>query len=235
VPLNHLPNSPLVEAVFEIRFSGEPAVLSRMDEFYGLVREEYPQVFVPNPDPGVPNALLNWQLRDEAEQRFIGFNINSFSFHVLNYLDYQDFRSAALPLAERFCEVFKIRSLKRIGTRYVNSIVILRSEDGTIPVRNYLNFGFDLPKIVPAEEIEDIHVQFASRMGKGRLRTVIQHIRGQINEPERLLFDLDYSLDRSISREKLDVHMDKSHACIEDVFKGFVADSYMRFMKGDTL
>lgn len=233
--LEHLPNAPLVEAIFEIRFSGEPAVLSRMDEFYGSIRDDYPQVFVPNPDPLVPNALLNWQFKDETQQRFVALSVNSFSFHVLNYKDYHDFSEAALPLAEKFCKIFNIQDLKRIGTRYVNSIVILRSEDGTIPVKNYLNFGFKLPDIVPADELEDIHVQFASRMGNGRLLTVIHHERGQANEPERLLFDLDYSLDRDISSDRLGDHMKEAHACIEDVFKEFVAEAYMRFMKGDTL
>lgn len=235
MPLEHLPNAPLVEAVFKIRFPAEPSVLSRMEEFYSEVRTDYPQVFVPNPNPTVPQALLPWQFKNSSGQRFVGISINSFSYHVLDYKDYPDFRESALPLAEAFCRQFSIGELKRVGTRYINCIIVIRAEDGTIPVRQFLNFGFELPEIVPKDELEDIHVQFASRMDKGRLLTIIHHERPSEGQPERLIFDLDYSLDKDVTSDRLREHMDSAHACIEDVFKQFVAEQYMRFMRGETI
>ena len=234
MPLEHLPNAPLVEAILEIRFPAEPAVFSRMDEYYDRIRDEYPQVFVPNPNPTVAQALLPWQFKSPNAQRFVAISINSFSFHVLDYKDYRDFSSSALPLAGTFCDLCHIRELKRIGTRYVNCIIVLRAEDGTIPIRRFLNFGFDLPEIVPRNELEDIHVQFASRMGNGRLLTIIHHERESEDQPERLVFDLDFSLDKDVHTDSLDKHMNAAHECIEDVFREFVSDSYMRFMKGET-
>ena len=235
MPLEHLPNAPLIEAIMEIRFPAEPSILSRMDEYYGKVRNDYPQVFVPNPNPTVAQALLPWQFKSPDGQRFIAISINSFSFHVLDYKHYKDFSSSALPLACKFCELFSIGELKRIGTRYVNCIIVLRGEDGTIPVRRFLNFGFDLPDIVPKNELEDIHVQFASRMGNGRLLTIIHHERESEDQPERLVFDLDFSLDKDVHADSLDKHMNAAHACIEDVFREFVSDSYMQYMRGETL
>lgn len=235
MPLEHLPNAPLIEAIMEIRFPAEPAVFSRMDEYYDQIRNDYPQVFVPNPNPTVAQALLPWQFKNPSAQRFVSVSINSFSFHVLDYKDYKDFRMSALPLADAFCQLYRIRELIRVGTRYVNCIIVLRAEDGTIPVREFLNFGFDLPKIVPKNELEDIHVQFASRMGNGRLLTIIHHERESEDQPERLVFDLDFSLDKEVHADSLGEHMNAAHAHIEDVFRGFVSNSYMRFMKGETL
>lgn len=234
MPLEHLPNAPLIEAIMEIRFQAEPAILSRMDEYFDAIRNDYPQVFVPNPNPLVAQALLPWQFKNPSAQRFVSVTINSFSFHVLNYKNYKDFSASALPLAEAFCKLFHIEELKRIGTRYVNCIIVLRGEHGTIPIRRFLNFGFDLPDIVPKYALEDIHVQFASRMGNGRLLTIIHHERESEDQPERLVLDLDFSLDKDVHADSLDKHMDAAHECIEDVFREFVSDSYMRFMKGET-
>lgn len=233
MPLEHLPNAPLIEAIMEIRFQAEPAVLSRMDEYFELIRKDYPQVFVPNPNPLVAQALLPWQFKNPSAQRFVSVTVNSFSFHALDYKDYRDFRTSALPLAESFCKLFHIQELRRIGTRYVNCIIVLRAEDGTIPVRQFLNFGFDLPEIVPKNELEDIHVQFASRMGNGRLLTIIHHERESEDQPDKLIFDLDYSVDKDVYSDSLGKHMDTAHGCIEDVFRQFVSESYMRIMRGE--
>jgi uncharacterized protein (TIGR04255 family) len=50
-------NAPLLEAIFEIRFPGEPAIECHRDVFFEKVRKIYPKILVPKLISGQPIAL----------------------------------------------------------------------------------------------------------------------------------------------------------------------------------
>lgn len=233
MPLQHLENAPLVEAVFELRFPGEPAVSSGLDRYYDTIRGDFPQVFVPNAQPGVAPALQPWEFKNNKACRWVSISINSFAVHVRDYENYQDLRSLALPLAERFCEQFRISDLTRVGARYINRIVLLREPGQPIPLADYLNIGFLLPAIVDTSTMEDIHLQFATRRDDAQLVVGLHHVREQPAQPEHLVLDLDCGIVNNVSSARLAQHLDAVHEKVEDLFAALAAEAYMKYMNGD--
>ncbi|HET6453039.1 MAG TPA: TIGR04255 family protein [Armatimonadota bacterium] len=232
--LKHLPNAPLVEATFELRFPGEPRVLAHIDEYYDAVREDFPEVFVPNAQAGIAPALQPWEFKKEDGSRWLGISINCFAVHVQDYLDYGDFRSLAIPLAEKFCEIFRIAHITKVGARYSNRIVLLRMPGEPIKLSNYLNLGFTLPETVDASTLEDIRLQFAIRREDAQLIIALCHVREYLAQPESLILDLDCGIVEQVSSDKFAQYLDKVHSYIEDLFAALAADSYLRYMKGET-
>lgn len=231
MPLQHLTNAPLVEAIFELRFPGEPAVITSLDAYYEEVRKDFPQVFVPNAQPGLAPALQPWEFKNQTGLRWIAISVNAFAFHVRDYVDYEDFKNQVLPLADRFCKQYRIAELTRVGTCYLNRILILRPPDKPIPLSNYLNMGFRLPEVIDASALEDIHLQFAIRRASTQLVLGLHYVA----QPESLILDLDCGVVDEVSSSSLASHLDTVHSCVEDAFAGLAADQYMEYMKGETL
>ncbi|GAG28299.1 unnamed protein product, partial [marine sediment metagenome] len=74
------PNSPLAEVVFEIRFPGEPAVECRRDDFFALVRQDFPKVWVPNIEAGQAVALQSYHFKSEDDKETLMVAINRFAY-----------------------------------------------------------------------------------------------------------------------------------------------------------
>jgi len=235
MPLQHLENAPLIEAVFELRFPGEPIVLTSLDRYYEVIRRDLPEVWVPNAQPGVAPALQPWEFKNKDGSRWIGVSINTFAAHVRDYKDYADFRSWALPLAESFCGAFQIKDLTRVGARYRNRILLLRTPGEPIPLARYLKIGFELPALIDVSTMEDIHLQFATRRGDAQIVIVLHHVRESAGQPEGLVLDLDCGVVDNVSAARLGEHFDAVHTCTEDLFAALASEGYMRFMKGETV
>lgn len=235
MPLEHLPNAPLVEAVFELRFPGEPVVLASLDQYYARIRNQLSEVWVPNAQPGIAPALQPWEFKRSDGGRWVSASINTFAAHVLDYKDYSDFRAWALPLAQQFCDVFKIEKLTRVGALYRNEILLLRAPGKPIPLGQYLRVGFDLPELIDVSSIDDIHLHFSTRRSDAQLVVALDHIKESMGRPESLHLDLDCGVVDKVSSKDLSQHMDSVHSYIEDLFSSLAAEPYMAFMKGENL
>lgn len=233
--LEHLKNSPLVEAALEIRFPGEPAIQSHLDEFFQFIREKYPVLWVPNAEYGVAPALQPWEFRDVKSQRTVAASINSFIFRVRDYVDYMDFRTNAVLLARRFSEIFNIEKTTHFGLRYVNNIAVLRLPEEPLRIENYLNLKVSMPTVLGSERLEDIHLRSSTCINDLQMVLDLHHQQGLVGTPETLLLVLDCALEGGVGMSGLETTMDRVHSCIEDSFQALAADSYMRYLRGDTL
>jgi uncharacterized protein (TIGR04255 family) len=234
MPLEHLPNAPLVEASFEMRFPGEPIVLTRIHDYFQDIRKEYPALYVPNAELGVAPALQPWEFKDVDAKRCVAVSVNSFSYRVGNYVDYADFRANAVPLASQFAEQFKIKQVTRLGARYVNSIAVLRLPEQPLNLAQYMQIGLQLPSIVDTNRLEDIHLQFATRTEQLQVGVTLHHQQGRKGTPENLILILDCALVGGINISNLEASLDSVHAQIEDLFQALAAEPYMRYMKEET-
>lgn len=235
MPLQHLPNAPLVEAIFELRFPGEPIVLTSLDRYYACVRGQLSEVWVPNAQPGIAPALQPWEFKRSDGCRWVSVSINGFAAHVLDYIDYPDFHSWALPLAQQFCDVFQIGKLTRVGARYRNRILLLRAPGKPIALKQYLRLGFDLPELIDVASMDDIHLRFSTRRSDAQLVVVLDHVKEGVGQPESLHLELDCGIVDKISSANLGRYMDDVHAYIEDLFSSLAAEPYMALMKGETV
>jgi uncharacterized protein (TIGR04255 family) len=225
-------NAPLVQAIFEVRFSGEPAIESRRHEFYDLVRSEFPKVYVPTVQAGEAPSLKPYTYKNEKESDELNVGLNRFSFITLDYPGYQSFRGRFLKYFVPFRQIYGLSKLNRTGLRYVNHIPVLR-EKGMIPLSNFLNFGYKLPPSIP-EEIESLGTFLTVTIGDGHLRIVISH--EELQDPTRsevIALDFDYFLDQDLVADRVEQYLDKSHEHTKKIFVDLVSEKYLQVMRGE--
>lgn len=158
-----------------------------------------------------------------------------FRYKVLDYVDYANFRAATIPLVAEFCSIFDLKEVNRFAARYVNRIALLRLPDEPITLRRYLNLGFNMPEMVDAESLEDVHLQIASRSNDIQTVITLHHQGSETSAPECLLFVIESAIVGRVGTEDIEDKLDKVHTRIEDLFAGFVAEPYMKYLKGETV
>ncbi len=112
-------NAPLVEAVFEIRFSGELSIECHRDLFYEKIREKYPSVYVPEIKTGAAPSLIPYRFMDENNISGFFVSMNSLAFSTKNYKGFNDFKHIILKYFKIFSKIYKINKIERIGLRYI--------------------------------------------------------------------------------------------------------------------
>ena len=222
-------NSPLVESVFEIRFPPELAIECRKDEYYDQIRNEFPEINLPLADSPEPYPMKNYLFRDNKGEKGIQFSINKCSYHRYKYLGFCQFKEEALRYLGLFAEKFRIQTLYRTGLRYVNHVPILR-EDGVIPIRKYLNFGYRTPESIP-ETYDFLHTVLFIKLGEGSLRILIQYKKlPDEKETEIIILDFDYFFEGNLEFSKVETYIDESHKHTKQIFEDLITDYYKRIM-----
>ena len=227
------PNSPLAEVVFEIRFPGEPTVECHRDEFFGLIREEFPNVWVPNAEPGKPVSMQPYHFKsvDGTETAMVA--INRFAYATRKYAGFESFRPRALSLAEKFCTQYRIKRLNRTGLRYINVIPFLR-ESGVLPWKRYFTVELKLPA-TSADDFLNAGLAFESRCRTGVITTRIACAKTEDESREVFVLDFDFSKTESLTAKGLGNYIEESHTHTKKVFEGILAESYKAVMRGEVI
>ena len=227
------PNAPLVEAVFEIRFPGEPSIECRRDEFYELIRDKYKIIYVPKLKPGQSPALQPYQFKQENHEASVMTAINSFAFSVKRYEGFNKFRPEAIRLLKLFCEKFKIKKLNRIGLRYINVIPYVR-EKNIVPLTDYLNISIKLPSAF-SEHFKNFDLIFVSQTAGGLITTRIEQILKEDGTEEAILLDFDFYKEENLQSSQLEGYLDESHLQTKKMFEEIITDTYRNYIKGETI
>lgn len=145
MPRPALVNSPLVEVVYEVKFSGSFAVMSGLAQIQEALRDEYPKVLVPNlQDLSEAPALKHYRFASPDLLDTVGVAINSFLFSTKRYGVFEQFRDSTLRLLEVFRGVYQPPHFTRLGLRFTN---ILPLEQGTTQnVHPWLQLGVSVPR-----------------------------------------------------------------------------------------
>lgn len=227
------PNAPLVEAVFEIRFPGEPAVECRRDQFFERVRSDYPTVLVPKVQAGQAPALGPYHFKRPDGQASVMSAINRFAFSAKKYEGFRLFKEETLRLLQIFAETFKIGKLNRTGLRYINVIPFVREGD-VFPLANYLNVSVKLPLAFP-EKSKYLSVSFVAQTGIGSVTTRIEPLLAEDGSHEAILLDFDYAMETDLHIRDIERYLDESHRHTKDMFEQVITDSYRQYLKGETV
>jgi uncharacterized protein (TIGR04255 family) len=227
------PHSPLVEVVFEMRFPGEPAVECHRDEFFGLIRKEFPNVWVPSVEPGQPVALQPYHFRAADETETVMIALNRFAYAARRYAGFEHFEPRALELAQRFCKHFGIEKLTRTGLRYINAIPFAR-EAGAIPWRRYFTIDLSLPA-TGAEDFLNAGLAFETRCETGAITTRIACAKSAEGGREVFVLDFDFAKTEGLTASKLETYMTESHEHTKKLFEGILSDDYKAVMRGEVV
>lgn len=227
------PNAPLVEAVFEIRFPGEPAIECRRHEFFQLIRSEYNTVFVPKIMAGQAPALELYHFKREDGNATVMTAINRFAFSTTKYEGFQAFKREACRLIRLFSETFNIGKLNRTGLRYVNVIPFIREQD-RFPLSNYLNVAVKLPLSFP-EQFKYLDLGFVSQAAGGSITTRIEPLIAKDGTGEAILLDFDFSKEIDLHIREIESYIDESHGHTKEMFEQIITDNYRKYIKGETI
>lgn len=227
------PNAPLVEAVFEIRFPGEPAVECRRDEFFDLIRSKYPHVFVPKIQSGQSPPLELYHFRSDDQKHTVMTAINRFAFSSKKYEGFELFKKETLRLLEVFSKKFKIGKLSRTGLRYTNVIPFVREKDN-FPLSSYLNVDINLPPAFP-KQFEHLDLRFVAKLSSGSITTHIQPLKAQDGNEEGILLDFDFAKDKGLHIKKVEHYLNESHEQTKEMFEQIITDSYLKYIKGESI
>ena len=228
------PNAPLKEAVFEIRFPGEPAIECHRDRFFNKIRKEYPELSVPRSMVGDAISLKPYLFEKSDRTASIGLSINTFFVSVKKYNGYNIFKKEVLKIVSYFREVFpEITHIKRTGLRYINIIPFTR-ETGIIPIENYLNINVMFLKSMPTS-FKNFTFLFVSDAGEGNVTTRIEPALSP-DKSEAIILDFDYTKEATgLTIESVGKYMDDSHLYTKSIFEDLLTANYKKYMKGDVI
>lgn len=227
------PNAPLVEAVFEIRFPGEPAIECHRDEFFELIRSEYGTVFVPKIKSGQAPALELYHFKSEDGMKSVMTSINRFAFSTKKYEGFARFKAEALKLIRLFSQKFKIEKLHRTGLRYMNVVPFIREKD-SVPLFNYLKVLVKLPPAFPGE-FKYLDLAFVSQTTGGSITTRIEPLLAKDETSEAILLDFDFAKEKDLHIRDIEKYIDESHRHTKEMFEQLITDSYRKYLKGETI
>jgi uncharacterized protein (TIGR04255 family) len=226
------PNAPLVETVFEIRFSGEPAIECHRDEFYESVRARFPKVLVPQVGPGQFPALTPYHFRSADEKTSLMTAINRFAYSTRSYDGFASFKEQALSYMSLFGERFRLRALTRTGLRYIN-IIPFNREGGLLPIERYFRLRVELPSANPSLS-SNISFRTAIPTANGSLTLRLECVTSS-EQQEAFLLDFDYAKISELSFDRLAEYLDESHAETKMLFENIITDEYRKFMTGEVV
>lgn len=227
------PNQPLIDVAFEVRFPGDPAVECRRDEFFRLVRDKYPKVYVPKLQPGDAPALALYHFKQDDDQATVMTAINKLAYSTKKYPGFEAFKAEVLRITAIFGATFKIGKLTRTGLRYVNAIPFVLKA-GSIPLREYLKVGFQIP--LPAtDSFKTLNFSFASQVGNGTINVRVEHMLAEDKSHEAILLDFDYAMQSDLTFDRIEAYLDESHSVTKQMFEGMITDEYRKYIRGEEI
>jgi uncharacterized protein (TIGR04255 family) len=79
------PNSPLAEVASEIRFAPEPIVEAHRYKFYEAIRNDFPNVLVPEARERIAPSLQPYRFETKNHTTGVQISINSLSYYQRQY------------------------------------------------------------------------------------------------------------------------------------------------------
>jgi len=226
-------NAPLVEAVFEIQFAGEPVIECRRDAFYEKIRSGYPKVFVPKIGVNNAPALIPYHFVSEDESSSILLAINKLAVSLKRYRGFGLFEKEIEKVISVFQECYSIKKINRTGLRYINIISFTR-ENGLVPIEQFLNINLTLPEALP-KKYQNINVMFSSVLDEGTITTKIECLKSTENDQEALLLDFDFAKQGDLRLSNLSSYINESHKKTKQFFEDLITEEYRQYLRGETI
>ncbi len=227
------PNQPLIDVAFEIRFPGDPAVECRRDEFFRLVRDKYPKVYVPKLQAGDAPALALYHFKQNDEQATIMTAINKLAYSTKKYPGFEEFKKEVLRIVSIFGSTFKIEKLTRTGLRYINAIPFIPKAK-TVPLAEYLTLGISLP--APATDtFTTVNLTIASPVGNGTINTRIEHVTAGEKNHDAILLDFDYAIQAELRFDNIETYIEESHRVTKQMFESMITAKYRNYIRGEEI
>lgn len=224
-------NSPLQWAVFEVRFPGEPAVECQRDEFYKIVRGDFPEIFVPKLREGDAAALSPYHFQSADGTTALMTALNLFAFRTTHYRGFAAFRDEALRWLTEFARLFAIDNLTRTGLRYTN--VIPYAPGQGFPIRRFLKIEMSFGG-QPIERFDQFFMTSGIPTGDGALTMQVGGAKGEHGE-DAIVLEFDFVKQQGLSFANVADYLNESHGETKKLFESLLTDEYRSYMRGEEL
>jgi uncharacterized protein (TIGR04255 family) len=220
------PANPIREVDFEIRFTPRLRVQAEMWRFQESVVAEYPDIslesaWLPN---GATLGVTVFRNIDTA--RLIKVSSQNLAIAFSAYANFEEFKDEVLKQSLKFCEIFEVSSLTRIGLRYVNEIQLPTQEAESIA--RYVNPLLDFERI-PLRTVQQFAMQLSAQVSDHMIQVRTALLPGPIRT---YVLDIDAYTEVVKSSGAISSLLDQFHDTAQNVFLDHVTDNYKDVMRG---
>lgn len=224
------PHPPIREVAFEIRFAPRLRINAELWKLQDAIVGEYPTVgsegmLAPSGGMVPVNVFQN-----HSVGRTIKVSQENFVLAFTRYTCFEDFKEEALKRIRKFCDIFEVRSLLRIGLRYVNNIVIPRADSAASLLR-FVRPVLDFDR-VSIDEIDQFVTEVRMQR-RGHNVTVRGALLTPIEDGRRVyVLDIDCHSRQQHVASEVESLLDVYHEGVQMVFLEHVTEEYKNIMRG---
>jgi uncharacterized protein (TIGR04255 family) len=222
------PNQQLRSVSLQCYFRGQFSVFA---ELAGLQRElarRFPDLFVPNAQPGQAPALQPYELRGESEA--LRWAANQVAYVSYAYPGHEQFLAEALPLLSKALARFGIEGLERVAYVYDNEIGIAKGPDGGFALGTILDAS-TLPSWATAEAYQGFELNVTGRWPKGWKQTRVSLQDG--GAVGALRMQINTVVTPAGPAAALAAAADAAHAEASATFEAMISDAFRRYLSGE--
>jgi uncharacterized protein (TIGR04255 family) len=232
-----LPNSPLVEVAFEVRFPGHFDVYAGLARFQHAIGERFSQLFVPLTDSGEAPALKPYRFALQDGSETVAVAINQLSYSTRTYTVFAEFVERVRAVTDTFFdEVYRPPHFTRIGLRYINALPWFAPKASQL--HPWLKFGLATSALLDRRvEACNIETLLAFEEGSLMLRCARAGLgpEGHSTEGplvESFMLDLDFFRMEPTPASELGAFLEAAHGVIDEAFFGMVTSDGRVAMEG---
>lgn len=236
-----LPNSPLGEVVFEVRFPGDLSLPHAWGELQKIIGTDFPNLFVPHLNPGDAPALTPYRLASSDGLEMVTLSLNSVAFITRRYKTYADFRSRFLAVFKAFTDVFSPRKITRTGLRFVNYLPSNFGDAAPVAGNFHPGLKLKLEGVTGLElQLNQPQLVFTVNVRAHSLRvSLVPDQRTMQGAPSNyqamasVLLDFDCYSDIERPVTEVPASLDQSHQIVDAAFLGMITPAYEKYLRGE--
>jgi len=225
------PNPAVREVAFEIRFPPRLRVNAELWRFQDHLAEEYP-----NPDSEAvlmpPSAApINVSVfQSPATGRTVKVSQQNFVLAFTRYTCFEDFKAEVLAKTRVFCETFEVKSLTRVGLRYVNEIILPTGEDRASMLR-FVRPIIDFSR-VGIESVEEFFTQIRIRHRNHMVLLRSVTLPDSERRNRAYVLDIDCHSQGALPFGSLESVLDEYHDTAQRYFLDHITEEFKNKMRG---
>lgn len=221
---------PIREVDFEIRFSPRLRVAAELWRLQEQLVEKYPAVSTESAFQPTGSVLSINVFQNPLVGRIIKISQENFVIAFTRYTCFEDFKAEVIERTKEFCSTFDVKTLTRVGLRYVNNIVI-PAGGATSSLLRFVRPLMDFDRI-PLDNTEQFVNEVRMRDG-GHMVTLRGVLLAPLDDGRRVyVLDIDCHSGGQQTAGDITALLDEYHDSAQKFFLDHVTEDYKKVMRG---
>lgn len=224
------PNQQLRSVSLETFFRGRLDGLVRMGEVQAELDERFPNLLVPNLQPGEAWALRPSHLRNRESTRSVALAMNQATYVAFDYPGYEAFIAEAIEILPQALRTMRIDELTRAVYRYDNAIDMPRDDEGYLPLDQLLDLS--LPGWMGAGPLRQLSMEWSRKWEGGTISGRVFHEDHEAHSTLRIL--IAASVEPAGAVSNLESYASAAHEQAVGVFEAMITEPFREFLAMST-